>query len=146
MSKTVTVLAQSAAAAALLGLALASPAYAQSAGGADSGVKTPSSGGNEVSPRKGPLPGKSTTSAMPDRDPKAVNEAGDARPDDKAMGSTPPAGSATAPNPKTPEAVSEGGDARPMERQGGTSGSAPSGTTRSKPMRDREPGTGSMSR
>lgn len=139
MSKTMTVLTRSTAVAALLGVALAAPAYA-----ADEGVKTPSAGGNEVSPRSGPLPGKSTTSAMPDRTPKTVNEAGDPRPEEKTTRSTPPAGSATAPNPKTPKAVNEAGDARSMESQGATSGSVSSGTSKSKRDRD-QPGTG-MSR
>ncbi len=127
MSKSVIV-------AAALSLGLTSAAWAQTnpagpQGSTQSGVKTPKSGGSEVSPGPGPLPGKSTTSVMPDERPKSVNEAGDARPNEKTTRSTAPAGSASAPNPKTPSDVKEAGDARPMDRQqGGTTGTTGSGT------------------
>jgi hypothetical protein len=136
MSKTVSALSKSAVAAAVLGLGLAGPALAQTAGStgpagsSNAGVKTPSSGGNEVSPRSGPLPGKSTTSTMPDQRPKTTSEAGDARPDEKTTRATSPAGSASAPNPKSPMSVKEAGDARPLERQGqgATTGKTGKGT------------------
>ena len=131
---TKTAIATTAAAVAL-GLALAGPAAAQTAGSTSaspspkSGVKTPQSGGNEVSPRPGPLPGKSSTSAMPDRQPRSVNEAGDARPEDKT---TRMSGNPTKSKVKTPLGVNEGGDPDPVKRQqqseGGTSGSTASGT------------------
>lgn len=128
MIKTVPLFARSAIAAAVLGLGLAGPSLAQTAGSTgpqgstNAGVKTPSSGGNEVSPRTGPLPGKSSTSVMPDRNPKSVNEAADARPEEKTTRMTPPAGSASAPNPKTPLGVNEAGDPDPLKRQGATTG------------------------
>jgi hypothetical protein len=121
-------------AAADLGLALAGPAAAQTAGSTSaapspsSGVKTPKSGGNEVSPRPGPLTGKSSSSAMPDRQPRSVSEAGDARPEEKT---TRMSGNPTKSKVKTPLSVNEGGDANPMKREraeGGTSGSTASGT------------------
>ena len=134
MTKTVSVFSRAAIAAAVLGLGLAGPALAQTAGSTgpqgstNAGVKTPSSGGNEVSPSSGPLPGKSSTSVMPDRNPKSVNEAGDARPEEKTTRMTPPAGSASAPNPKTPLSVNEGGDPDPLKRQGATAGKTRKGT------------------
>lgn len=138
MTNSAIRLNRSAAAAAALVLGLAAPAWAQTSnsmgpeGSTQSGVKTPSSGGNEVSPRKGPLPGKSSTSVSPARTPKSVNEAGDARPLDKTQRSTAPAGSAMAPNPKTPMSVNEAGDARPLQdknNQGSTTGSTGSGSS-----------------
>lgn len=134
MSKTVTAFSKAAIAAAVLGLGLAGATYAQTAnpsgpaGSSNSGVKTPSTGGNEVSPRPGPLPGKSTTSVMPDEKPASTSEAGDARPTDKTMGSS--GDSASAPNPKTPKDVKEAGDPRPLERQGATPGETGKGTRR----------------
>ncbi len=124
---------KSAVAAAVLALGVAVPGYAAPAanpsgpeGSTNAGVKTPSSGGNEVSPRAGPLPGKSSTSVMPDRTPRTTNEAGDARPEEKTTRVT--KDSAGMPNPKTPPTVNEAGDARPLERSGATSGATGSGT------------------
>jgi hypothetical protein len=118
----------------LVGLAL--PVHAQTRtgpeGAANAGVRTPSAGGNEVSPRPGPLPGQSTQSVMPDQSPRSVNEAGEARPEERTTRTTPPPGSASVPNPRTPLSVIEAGDARPLERQqqqGGTTGAPASGAT-----------------
>ena len=132
MTKTITAFSRCAIAAAVLGLGLAGTALAQTvnpagpAGSANAGVNTPSTGGNEVSPRSGPLPGKSTTAVMPDEKPTATNEAGDARPDEKANRMT--RDSASTPNPKMPKDVKEAGDARPLERQGATTGTTGKGT------------------
>lgn len=131
MTKTITAFSKSAIAAAVLGLGLSGPALAQTSsstgpGSLNSGVKTPSAGGNEVSPGPGPLPGKSTTSTMPDQKPQATGEAGDARPSEKTTGMT--RDSASTPSPKTPKDVKEAGDARPLERQGATTGKTGKGT------------------
>ena len=126
MTKTVTAFSKSAIVAAVLGLGLSGLALAQTSsstgpGSLNSGVKTPSSGGNEVSPGPGPLPGKSSTSTMPDqRRPSVTNEAGDARPNEKTTRMN--KDSAAMPNPKTPKDVKEAGDARPSEHQGSTTG------------------------
>lgn len=133
MTKTITAFSKSAVAVAVLGFGLAGTALAQTAnstgpeGSANAGVKTPSTGGNEVSPRPGPLPGKSTTAVVPDEKPKTTNEAGDARPSEK--GSRITRDSASTPNPKSPKDVKEAGDARPLERQGATTGTTGTGTS-----------------
>ncbi|HWI14949.1 MAG TPA: hypothetical protein VNT02_11890 [Burkholderiales bacterium] len=133
MTKTINAFSKCAIAAAVLSLGLAGTALAQTAnstgpaGSSNAGVKTPSTGGNEVSPRSGPLPGKSTTAVMPDDKPKTTGEAGDARPSEK--GSRITRDSASTPNPKSPKDVKEAGDARPLERQGGTTGTTGKGTS-----------------
>ena len=117
-------------------VALALPLHAQTRtgpeGAANAGVATPQAGGDEVSPRPGPLPGRSTNSVIPDQSPRYTNEAGEARPQDKTTRTTPPPGSASVPNPRTPLSVIEAGDPRPLERQqqqGGTTGAPASGTS-----------------
>lgn len=136
MSTTLQLVRASVVTACLAGLAL--PAAAQTVnptgpeGAANAGVRTPSAGGNEVSPRPGPLPGGSSTSVVPSELPRSVHEAGEARPNERTTRTTPPPGSANMPNPRTPLSVNEAGDPRPLERQqqqGGTPGEPARGQT-----------------
>lgn len=126
MNKPFTAVRATALVLALIGIGFATPTLAQ---GSSAGVQSPSSGGNEVSPRSGPLPGKDSISTIPDKaTPRSDTEVGPQTPPEHST-VTPPPGSAKAPNPKTPKTVNEAAGSGPDITQGGTAGSTGTGTT-----------------
>ena len=115
MNRIYIAVRKTAIAAALISMGFAVPAWAQ---GYSRGVQSPSSS-NELGPRNGPLPGKESTSIIPDKAiPRSDAEVGPQDLAEHSTTTTPPLGSATAPNPQTPKSTNE---------TGGTAGSTDMG-------------------